>query len=88
MSDDDHRIGDGRLVQLLVLPSQTEAEILAMQLVSNGVRAVVFTSDAGGWAPHLGLLQGARIMVLEGDLDLASDLLEDLERLADDDPAW
>ena len=81
----EDRIGDGQLVQLLVLPSQTEAEILAMQLISNGVRAVVFPSDAGGWAPHLGLIQGARLMVLEADVDLASDLLEDLEQLADGD---
>lgn len=81
----EDRVGDGQLVQLLVLPSQTEAEILALQLISNGVRAVVFPSDASGWAPHLGLIQGARLMVFETDLDAASDLLEDLESLAAED---
>jgi hypothetical protein len=68
----------GPLVELIVLPNRVEADFLVAQLWAQGVRAIVQTSDAAGWARNLGLLHGARVMVIEADLDLACDVLEDL----------
>ncbi len=71
----------GPLVELIVLPNRTEADFLVAQLWAQGVRAMVQTSDAQGWAQNLGLTQGTRVMVLQDDLDLACDVLEDLGEL-------
>jgi hypothetical protein len=72
---------DGSLVELIVLPSRVDADFLVAQLWAQGVRAIVQTSDADGWAQNLGLLHGSRVMVLEGDLDLACEVLEDLAEI-------
>jgi hypothetical protein len=71
----------GPLVELIVLPNRLEADFLVAQLWAQGVRAMVQTSDAEGWAQHLGLVQGTRVMVLQDDLDLACDVLEDMSEL-------
>jgi hypothetical protein len=68
----------GSLVELIVLPNRVDADFLVAQLWAQGVRAIVQTSDADGWAQNLGLLHGSRVMVMEADLDLACEVLEDL----------
>lgn len=65
------------LVELLRTPNSFEAEVIAARLRDAGVEAVVFGSDAGGWAPHLALFQGTRVMVPEDALDFARELLAD-----------
>ena len=78
MGDEPH---GGPLVELIVLPNRLDADFLVARLWAQGVRAMVQTSDAEGWAQNLGLVNGTRVMVLQDDLDLACDVLEDLAEL-------
>ncbi|MDQ1392477.1 MAG: hypothetical protein QOF30_1454 [Acidimicrobiaceae bacterium] len=54
-----------------------EAIAIKQDLERVGIRASVFESDAGGWAPHYGIWQGNRVMVLASDLAQAQQLLSD-----------
>ncbi len=54
-----------------------EAIAIRQDLERIGIRASVFESDAGGWAPHFGIWQGNRVMVLASDLARAQQLLSD-----------
>jgi hypothetical protein len=65
------------LVELLRTPNSFEAEVIAARLRDAGVHAVIFGSDAGGWAPHLAWYHGTRIMVPEDALEFAQQLLEE-----------
>ena len=65
------------LIELLRTPNSFEAEVIAARLRDAGVEAVVFGSDAGGWAPHLAWYHGTRIMVPEDALEFARELLEE-----------
>jgi hypothetical protein len=72
---DDHRLGES-LVQLTELPSRFEADAIAAMLEAHGIRATVYGNDADGWAPQFQMLHGNRIVVFEGDLERALQLLD------------
>ena len=74
----------GRIVELGSFPSRFEADVVIAMLASNGTRAIADYGDSDGWAPHLALYQGARVLVLDEDLESARDLLESASPL--DDP--
>lgn len=63
------------LVELLKTSNEFEAQVIAARLRDAGVEAVIFAADAAGWAPHLALVQGHRVMVPEDALDFAQELL-------------
>jgi len=77
MDDEPH---GGLLVELVVLPNKRDADFLLAHLWSQGVRAIIKGSEAEGGA-HVGLVKGARVMVIEADLDLACEVLEELSEL-------
>jgi hypothetical protein len=52
-------------------------------LRSNEVDAVLLTDDADGWYPHVGFVQGYRVLVLDSDEDEARRLLREAEPLAE-----
>jgi hypothetical protein len=70
---------DGRIVEAGRWPSRFEAEVMAGRLRSEGLRATVPGDDADGWYPHLGLVHGYRVLVLEDDLEAAQELLAPAE---------
>jgi hypothetical protein len=63
-------------VELGSFPSRFEADVVIAMLASNGIRAIADYGDSDGWAPHLALYQGARVLVLDDDLESARELLE------------
>ena len=67
-------IVSGVSVAVAVVPSRTEAELIAGLLRSNGVRAEVSADDAGGQDPQL-QLEGVRVLVAPEDETLARELL-------------
>jgi Putative prokaryotic signal transducing protein len=69
---------DGTPVPVAVVPSRTEAELIAGLLRSNGVRAAVSADDAGGQDPQL-QLEGVRVLVAPEDEAAARELLADTE---------
>ena len=66
---------DGRLVELARFPSRFEADVVLSVLESNGIRAIADYGDGDGWLPHLGLYQGARVLVFDEDLEPSRQLL-------------
>jgi hypothetical protein len=73
----------GRIVQLASFPSRFEADVVIAMLASNGIRASADYGDSDGWAPHLALYQGARVLVLDDDLEAARALLDSASPLED-----
>jgi hypothetical protein len=71
---DDH---DDSVVELTRVGFIAEAVAIKQDLERIGIRAAVFESDAGGWAPHFGIEQGNRVMVRAQDLAQAQQLLAD-----------
>ena len=63
-------------MELGSFPSRFEADVVIAMLASNGIRAIADYGDSDGWAPHLALYQGARVLVLDDDLEGARELLE------------
>jgi hypothetical protein len=63
------------LVELTRVASAAEALAIQQDLERTGIRATVFASDAGGWAPHLSVYTGNRVMVLAADRAQAEQLL-------------
>ena len=53
-------------------------------LEANGIQASGKYGDAGGWMPHIALLDGFRVLVFDDDLDRAKALLE--AEMPDRDP--
>ncbi len=67
--------------------SRLEADAAIARLDANGIQASGKYGDAGGWLPHIALVDGFRVMVFEEDLDAARALLDaDAELEADVDP--
>ncbi|HSO96519.1 MAG TPA: DUF2007 domain-containing protein [Acidimicrobiia bacterium] len=66
----------GRIVELASFPSRFEADVVIAMLATNGIRAIADYGDSDGWAPHLALYQGARVLVLDDDLQSARALLD------------
>jgi len=73
----------GRIVQLASFPSRFEADVVIAMLASDGIRATANYGDSDGWAPHLALYQGARVLVFDDDLDRARELLDAASPLED-----
>lgn len=73
---------DGRIVELANFGTRFEADVALDELERNGIQAHPKYGDAGGWMPHVALLDGFRIFVFEEDLDAARELLQLEERLA------
>lgn len=65
------------LVELTRVASLAEAIAIRQDLERVGIRAVVFESDAGGWAPYLSVFTGNRVMVLAKDKARAELLLSE-----------
>jgi hypothetical protein len=63
------------VVELTRVPFIGEAIAIKQDLGRIGILASVFESDSGGWAPHLGVDQGNRVMVLARDVARAKELL-------------
>ena len=69
------RGGDGgRVVELVVVHTRSEAEMLVSMLRAEGLRAMASADDAGGWGPNVGI-EGVRVLVLEDDLEAARDVV-------------
>ncbi|MGH8997779.1 MAG: DUF2007 domain-containing protein [Acidimicrobiia bacterium] len=67
------------LIELYRTSNTFEAEVIVARLRDAGVEAVVFGGDAGGWAPHLTIFHGSRVMVPEDALEFAQELLATAE---------
>jgi len=72
---------DGRIVELANFGTRFEAELAQSLLESNGIRASAKYGDAGGWLPHIALLDGFRVFVFDEDLARARELLRAEEML-------
>lgn len=68
---------EGRIVELVNLPTRFEADTVIGLLRAQGIRAMGKYGDAEGWMPHMALLDGFRVCVFETDLDAATALLEE-----------
>jgi hypothetical protein len=75
---------DGRIVELANFGSRFEADVALAELEQNGIQAHSKYGDAGGWMPHVALLDGFRVFVFEEDLDAARALLQLEDRLAEE----
>ncbi len=73
----NRRLGPDDLVELTRLSSRFEADAIAANLRSAGIRCFVYYADAAGSHPHLGLVQGNRIMVRAGDVARAREITGD-----------
>ncbi len=73
----------GKIVELAAFPTRFEADVVIAMLSSNGIRAIADYGDSDGWAPHLALYQGARVLVLDDDLAGARELLASASPLVD-----
>jgi len=73
--------GQGGLVPVAVVPSRTEADLIAGLLRNNGLRAVVSADDAGGLEPQL-QVYGVRVLVAAADETPARQLLAAVDESA------
>ena len=71
------RLAPDDLVELTRLSNRFEADVVAGNLRSAGIRCFVHYADASGWHPELGLVQGNRIMVRAGDVARARKITGD-----------
>jgi hypothetical protein len=53
-----------------------EADLAIALLEENGIQASGKYGDAGGWMPHVALVDGFRVMVFDDDLEAAKALLD------------
>ncbi len=77
---------DGKIVELVNLPSRFEADLLMARLDEAGIRTMAKYGDADGMAPSIGLLDGYRVCVFDDDLGVARAFLIDDEPHDDPDP--
>jgi hypothetical protein len=66
---------DGRIVELANFGTRFEADVAISLLADNGIQASPKYGDAGGWMPHIALLDGFRVFVFDDDLETARELL-------------
>jgi Putative prokaryotic signal transducing protein len=66
---------DGKIVELVNLPSRFEADLLMARLDEAGIQAMAKYGDADGMAPSIGLLDGYRVCVFDDDLESAKAFL-------------
>jgi hypothetical protein len=67
---------NGKIVEAANFGSRLEAEAAIALLEANGIQASGKFGDAGGWMPHVALVDGFRVLVFDEDLDAAKDLLD------------
>jgi hypothetical protein len=67
---------DGKIVEVANFGSRMEADAAIALLEANGIQASGKYGDAGGWMPHIALVDGYRVLVFDDDLDAARDLLQ------------
>ena len=67
---------DGRIVEAANFGTRIEADAAIALLEANGIQASGKYGDAGGWMPHIALVDGFRVLVFDDDLDAAKDLLD------------
>ena len=67
---------NGKIVEAGNFGSRLEAEAAIAWLEANGIQASGKFGDAGGWLPHVALIDGFRVLVFEEDLDAAQELLD------------
>lgn len=67
---------DGKIVEVANFGTRLEADAALALLEANGIQASGKFGDAGGWMPHIALLDGFRVLVFDEDLDVARGLLE------------
>jgi hypothetical protein len=66
---------DGRIVEVANFGTRFEADVALAVLEENGVQAHPKYGDAGGWLPHIAVLDGFRVFVFEEDLAAAREIL-------------
>jgi|1186.fasta_scaffold189679_2 hypothetical protein len=64
-----------KIVELIRVPTRTEADILIAKLKANAIDTMGEYGDIGGWAPQIGAAQGHAVMVFENDVDRARKLI-------------
>jgi hypothetical protein len=67
---------DGKIVQVANFGTRLEADAALALLEANGIQASGKYGDAGGWMPHIALIDGFRVLVFDEDLEVARALLE------------
>jgi hypothetical protein len=72
--------GDADLVQVARYLKPMEAEILRSRLEAEGIFAVVTDHNMGGVNPFFAIIGGARVLVLEPELDAAREVVRAIER--------
>lgn len=55
------------------------AQLIVSVLEGHGIDAVLSSDDADGWAPHVGLAQGSRVLVRGADEQIARDVIAQVE---------
>jgi hypothetical protein len=66
---------NGKIVEAGNFGTRLEAETAIALLEANGIQASGKFGDAGGWMPHIALVDGFRVLVFDDELDAAKDLL-------------
>ena len=66
---------DGRIVEVANFGTRMQADEAIRLLEANGIQASGKYGDAGGWLPHIALVDGFRVVVFDDDLDAAKQLL-------------
>ena len=66
---------NGKIVEVANFGSRMEADATIALLEANGIQASGKYGDAGGWMPHIALLDGFRVVVFDEDLEAAKALL-------------
>jgi hypothetical protein len=71
-----HPRREGAIVEVANYPTRFEADAAISLLEGEGIRAMGKYGDAGGWAPHLALVDGFRVCVFADELEAARALLD------------
>lgn len=68
-----------KLVTVKVYPNEPAALVAQAILRGNGIESVLRRNDAGGMEPQLQFVSGVPLLVSEGDVNSAVELLQDAE---------
>ena len=66
----------GKIIEVANFGTRLEADAALALLEANGIQASGKYGDAGGWMPHIALIDGFRVLVFDEDLEVARALLE------------
>jgi len=67
------------IVELARVRGPVEVGALLAELQANGIKAISSADDVGGMRPSLSYVDGYRVLVFEGDLELARRVLKTLD---------